>query len=87
MIMLFIIDDVVKFRFGGAEKNSIPSQHWEIDKLTFDVAIQLCENAYPFIFYIYYISFIIYYQRRICSLVCSRLFVTGIKNLELKPKL
>ena len=43
-LMLNIIDDVVIFKFAGVHKNGVPSQVHHIDKLTLDVALQLCGN-------------------------------------------
>jgi hypothetical protein len=69
-LMMNIIDNVVIFRFAGVRKSGIASQVRHIDKLTFDVALQYYGHQYPYFMYVYYVSFISCYERRICALVC-----------------
>ena len=69
-LIMNIIENVVIFRFAGVRKSGVLSQVCYIDKLTFDVALQFCGHQYPYFMYIYYVSFISCYERRICALVC-----------------
>ena len=72
------IDDVVIFKFAGVRKNSVPSQVRHIDKLTLDVALQLCGNQYPYFLYFFYVSLLLQ-KENLCAGM-QHMFVLGINK-------